>query len=196
MKNWQMGLGVLVVAGLALSAIFLNTGNNGTNTGTPTDKGTAAPTDQGNGQKPSLPQPGYQAPDFTLTDMDGKTVKLSDFRGKPVLINFWASWCPPCRAEMPDLVKKSEQYKDQVVFLGVNLTTTEQDPDGPKKFLKEFNVKYQNVLDKDGKVGSEYQALGIPTTVTVDKNGLVVDRNQGMMNESTMERVIQRLLKK
>lgn len=195
MKNWQMGLGVLVIAGLALSAIFMNNGSTGDNTGTPSNTGTAAPTEQTK-QKPELPQPGYQAPDFTLTDMDGKTVKLSDFRGKPVLINFWASWCPPCRAEMPDLVKKSEKYKDQIVFLGVNLTTTEQDAEGPKKFLKEFNVQYQNVLDEKGTVGSDYQALGIPTTVTVDKNGIVVDRIQGMMNEAVMERTIQKLLKK
>ncbi|WP_018131604.1 TlpA family protein disulfide reductase [Effusibacillus pohliae] len=194
MKNWQIGVGALVIVGLAICAIF---GNAGSNTTAPNSSaGTAATGQPSTEQKAELPLPGYQAPDFTLTDMNGKTVKLSDFRGKPILVNFWASWCPPCRAEMPDLVKKSEQYGDKVIFLGVNMTTSEQDPEGPKKFLKEFHVKYQNLLDDKAKVAELYQAVGIPTTVTIDPKGIVVDRFQGMMNESTMERAIQKLLKK
>ncbi|MFC4767710.1 TlpA family protein disulfide reductase [Effusibacillus consociatus] len=192
MKNWQIGLGIVVVAGLALSAVFTNIGGKETNPG----QGNPPTTQQPTGQKPALPQPGHPAPDFALQDITGKTVKLSDLKGKPVLINFWASWCGPCRMEMPDLVKKSEAYKDQIVFLGVNLTDTETDPEGPRKFLKEFNVKYPNLLDQDGQVASLYQALGIPTTVTIGPDGIVVDRIQGAMPEVTMERIIQNLVKK
>lgn len=200
MKNWKMGLGVLVVAGLALTAIFVNMGSN-QNTD---NKSTAAPAGQNeakNGQaNPSqtaeAPRPGYKAPNFTLKDMDGKTVKLSDFQGKPVLLNFWASWCPPCNAEMPDLVKKSEQYKDKVVFLGINLTATEQDSEGPKNFVKKYNVQFPTLMDEKGKIADLYQALGIPTTFTVDPNGVIVDAHQGMLDEKGMESTIQKLLKK
>lgn len=188
MKKWQTALGILVVAGLALAAVVGNLGARGKESG----QGATAPA----GEKPALPQPGYPAPDFKLQDMEGKTVRLSDFKGKPVLINFWASWCPPCNAEMPDLVKKSEAYKDRIVFLGVNLTQTESEAEGPKKFIEKYNVQFRTLLDEKGEAANLYQALGIPTTVTVAPNGVIVDRFTGAMTEDTMERFIQNLLKK
>ncbi|WP_018130681.1 TlpA family protein disulfide reductase [Effusibacillus pohliae] len=191
MKNWKMMLGILV-AGVALSAVFMNIGNQGAKQG----QGTPAGQQPAAGQQQALPQPGYPAPDFALKDLEGNTVKLSDLKGKRVLINFWASWCDPCRKEMPDLVKKSETYKDQIVFLGINLTNSDQDAQARQQFLQEFKVKYRNLLDEDGGVATAYQVVGIPTTVTVDPSGVVVDRLQGTMSEAMMERVIQNLLKK
>lgn len=191
MRKWSLGVWILIIAGLTGTVIYSNIGSQ---TGVSSTKDSLLNTKE---KKASLPQPGYQAPDFTLTDINGKTVKLSDLRGKKIVINFWASWCPPCRAEMPDLVKKSEIYKDKVVFLGVNLTNTEGgDLESVRNFLQEFNVKYQILLDKNGDVAKLYQAIAIPTTVTVDSNGIIVDRFSGMLNEPAMEKMIQNLLKK
>ncbi|GAX90216.1 TlpA family protein disulfide reductase [Effusibacillus lacus] len=200
MKKWQMGLGVLLVAGLALAGLFIN---GGTEAAKGKQGQGAAPTNQlsetgqepAKGAQPAAPKPGFPAPDFTLNDMQGNPVKLSDLKGKRVLVNFWASWCPPCQAEMPELVAKSEKYKDKIVFLGVNLTSQDPKADGPKKFVEKFNVKYPNLMDVKGEVGSLYQVTGIPTTITIGADGVIVDRHMGGMSGDQMEQMIQNLLK-
>lgn len=115
------------------------------------------------------------APDFTLNTFAGQSVALKDLRGKRVLINFWASWCPPCVRETPDLkaayiALKAEQKEDNIAFVGIGL---QDDTDKLKKFVADNAVPYIIVEDPKGKVGDAYGVLGMPTTVLVDSSGVV-----------------------
>ncbi|BCJ86698.1 TlpA family protein disulfide reductase [Effusibacillus dendaii] len=216
MKNWKLLFSIVLVVGLVVFTVFSQTTKGKSTAGqTPESKmqpsagqqsnsqqSAQQPTQQQSAGQPNTsqpavsPQPGKMAPDFALRDMAGQTVRLSDLRGKPVLINFWASWCGPCRQEMPDLVKKSETYKDQITFVGINLTSSESDAKDVQSFLQEFHVKYPILLDEEGQVSNLYQVLGIPTTVSINPDGMIVDRITGAMNADQMEKVMQNLLKK
>ena len=110
-------------------------------------------------------------PDFTLNTLDGQPVRLTDLRGKPVLINFWASWCPPCLNETPDLVEAYNELKDLgVVFVGIG---TQDDTVNLKKLVDSNQVPYTIVEDPLGKVSDQYRVLGMPTTFIIDKEGLL-----------------------
>ena len=111
------------------------------------------------------------APDFTLNTLDGKPVALKELRGKPVLINFWASWCPPCLKETPDLVAAYKELgQDKVTFIGIG---TQDDTDKLAKFAKDNSVPYLIVEDPKGTAGDSYSVLGLPMTILVDSNGIV-----------------------
>ncbi len=125
------------------------------------------------------------APDFTLKDLDGNTVRLSDLRGKVVFLNFWATWCPPCRAEMPDIEKVHQKYKDQdVVVLGIDLR---ESADTVRAFVEEGGYTWTFLLDTTGKVGSMYNVSAIPTSYFVDKNGIIRAVTIGGMTGATIE---------
>jgi cytochrome c biogenesis protein CcmG, thiol:disulfide interchange protein DsbE len=119
------------------------------------------------------PREGFYAPDFTLDTLIGEQVQLSSLRGKIVVINFWTTWCPPCRAETPALETSYEAYKDSdVVVLGVNLT----DQDSLKEvesFVQEFGLTYPILLDRDGAVGLLYQLNGLPSTFFINRQGVI-----------------------
>jgi len=120
------------------------------------------------------PREGFLAPDFTLDTLDGGKTTLSELRGKVVVINFWATWCLPCRVETPALERSYEQYKDSgVVILGVNLT--DQDLIGEvNSFVQEFKLTYPILLDGDGRVSNIlYQVRGLPTTFFVNREGVI-----------------------
>lgn len=120
---------------------------------------------------------GRQAPDSTLTLFNGGTISLKDLRGKVVLINFWASWCPPCRVEAPTLEAAWKRYKDKdVVFLGVNIQDKEQDA---RAFIEEFGITYLNGRDLSGKVSVDYGVWGIPETFFVDREGRITYKQVG-----------------
>ena len=109
------------------------------------------------------------APDFALTTFDGETIRLSQFRGKVVVINFWASWCIPCRDEAPFLEKTWHDYRDRgVVLIGVDWSDPETDA---RRFIKEFNITYPNGPDIGTKIGQLYRIRGIPETYFVGKDG-------------------------
>jgi len=125
---------------------------------------------------------GQPAPDFTLRTVDGKQVSLSQFKGKPVIINFWATWCPPCRLEMPALEEISRQAADKgFVLLAVD---KEEDATTVKNFLTQNHYDYLSVLDLDGSVSTMYQVSGIPTSIFVDANGIVRDMHTGTMPDA------------
>lgn len=122
---------------------------------------------------PRLLREGQAAPDFALESLDGKTVRLSDFRGKRVLINFWASWCGPCVIETPDLVAAHQALREanrNIVFLGI---ATQDAPADVQRFAESRNVDYAIILDPKGVVGNAYGVFGLPATFFVDESGIV-----------------------
>ncbi|MBP2243297.1 peroxiredoxin [Cytobacillus eiseniae] len=124
------------------------------------------------------------APDFQLPTITGENMKLSDLRGKRVMINFWATWCPPCRAEMPDM-EKFHQDKD-IVILAVNLTETEKSLEDVEAFLDEYKLTFPIVMDKNLEVANLYQIQPIPTTYMVDSDGIIRYRAFGALNYDLM----------
>ena len=118
-----------------------------------------------------------QAPSFALALFDVKTIRLEDFRGKAVLINFWASWCIPCRAEAPALESAWQKHKDQdMVFLGVNIQDKEEDA---RAFMNEFGITYLNGRDPNGKIAVDYGVWGIPETFFIDPQGSITYKHAG-----------------
>ncbi|HEY4601323.1 MAG TPA: TlpA disulfide reductase family protein [Cerasibacillus sp.] len=127
---------------------------------------------------------GNLAPDFELETLDGEKVSLSDFRGKRVMLNFWATWCPPCRAEMPDM-QKFHENKD-VVILAVNLTETESSKDNVPTFVEDYGITFRVPLDEDSSVSTLYQIRPIPTTYLIDSNGMIHNVAFGAINYELM----------
>jgi len=115
-----------------------------------------------------------KAPDFALKSFDGKTVKLSDYKGKVVIIDFWATWCPPCRKGIPDLISIQDEYKKDVVIIGISLDSEKTIKDVPG-FVKSYAINYPIVYGNE-KVVNDYGGIeGIPTAFVVDKKGNIVD---------------------
>lgn len=127
---------------------------------------------------------GQIAPDFTLRTLDGKAVQLSDYRGKRVIVNFWATWCPPCRAEIPDFQKLYE--KKDVEILAVNLTETEESTEEVKGFIKEYGMTFPVLMDKRSDVSTTYQVRAYPTSYMIDSNGRIQFVAMGALNNDLM----------
>jgi len=126
------------------------------------------------------------APDFTAQTLDGQTVRLSDFRGRVVLLNFWATWCPPCVREIPRLVRVADAYKnDGLVVLGLN-TTFQDDRAKVEQFTREQGISYPVLLDPDGVASEKYPARLMPTTVLIDRQGQMVHIKVGEVDEATL----------
>ncbi|WP_144522629.1 TlpA family protein disulfide reductase [Bacillus pumilus] len=128
---------------------------------------------------------GDQAPDFELKTLDEQTASLSDYQGKKVLVNFWATWCKPCRTEMPDLDVIRSEY-DQVEVLAVNLTTTEKSVDHVAAFADELKLSFPILLDQKG-IQARYQVLSYPTTYILDEKGRIVSVKHQMLTKKEIE---------
>ncbi|MBN1285437.1 MAG: TlpA family protein disulfide reductase [Anaerolineae bacterium] len=117
------------------------------------------------------PEVGSLAPDFTLETLDGATITLSALRGKVVLINFWASWCVPCKEEAPQLEALWRRYKDRdVVFVGIDWA----DPENlAREYLEEFDITFPNGRDLGEKIGDLYKLSGVPETYLIDRSGVI-----------------------
>ena len=131
------------------------------------------------------------APDFTVTDADGNEVKLSDFRGKGVVLNFWASWCGPCKSEMPHFQKAYEEYGDDLHFLMVNMSTAFGDTKADaEKTLTDGGYTFPVYYDTKAECAYGYGVSAIPMTFFIDKNGNLVSGKTGMISEADLERRI------
>ena len=135
------------------------------------------------------------APDFTVLDKDGNTVRLSDKFGKPVVINFWATWCPPCKQELPDFDKLSKEYGDRIVFMMVNLTDGYRDTvDGTKRFVSGKGYTFPVYFDTKDNAASAYNVSSIPQTTFIDAKGNIYTTRIGAMNEATLRIYLNALL--
>ncbi|OMF80902.1 peroxiredoxin family protein [Paenibacillus glucanolyticus] len=137
---------------------------------------------------------GQAAPDFVLQNLQGEEVRLSDFQGKTVMVNFWATWCPPCRIEMPHMQKFFEDYNSKdVVIIGVNMTPSEKTLDSVKSFVDEQQLTFPIVLDMDGSVTQTYQIIAYPSTVLIDSRGVIQEKFRGAINYEMMKEAVARV---
>ncbi|MCI9360372.1 MAG: redoxin domain-containing protein [Hungatella sp.] len=138
--------------------------------------------------------------DFTLTDQYGNTHTLSDYKGKTIFLNFWATWCPPCRAEMPDIQKIYDSYKenedDTLVVLGIAGPGQgrEKDKEGITDFLEENGYTYPVLMDESGQVFTDYGVYSLPTTFMIDKDGNVFGYISGQLDEEIMRDIIKQTM--
>ncbi len=169
--RWLVGvLGIVFVIGAALFVVEAGE-----------TQGAATSVSYGGGVRPSV---GEKAPDFIAADLSGNPVRLGDYLGRPVWINFWGSWCPPCRAEMPELdAAYREAQPKGLVLLAVSVG---ENKDTVANYLRQTGFDIPAVLDADGLVATQYAVTGFPTHVFVDRDGIVRDIRVGGLNLRSM----------
>lgn len=208
----KIGAFLMIVMGLfvfsgKLSYMQNNTNNSSSSTEYSTGKdatnSNSEENDKSNGTASSNKSEENKTPaiDFELKDQYGKTHKLSDYKGKVVFLNFWATWCPPCKMEMPDIQKLYEKYekqgeKSEVVVLSVAAPNTqdEKDIDGIKAFLEENGYTYPVLMDDGGYTFGAYRISSLPTTFMIDKEGNVFGYVQGGLTQEAMESIIEQTI--
>jgi len=136
---------------------------------------------------PAAPAVGHPAPDFTLTTVTGQTLKLSDLRGKPVVLNFWATWCPPCRAELPDLQAASQRLEGQVAIIGIDQA---ESPADVRSFAAGLDVTYPIPLDTNADASRLYAVRSLPTTFFIDRSGIIRQIQIGSLTEATLMQLL------
>lgn len=174
--------GLLIGAGLGLF-ILLGLGAGGVWQAEQTSSGGGAPNPAG----PAVHQP---APDFALQTLDARTVDVTSLRGNVVLINFWATWCGPCRLEMPVFQQYHERYGDRLKILAVNADET---PEEVRAFVDELGFTFDVLLDPGQQVGDLYRVRVFPTTFLVDEEGTVRVQHLGIMDESQLTNYLEDL---
>lgn len=174
---WKKLLGVVLAVGI----VFIWLGR--------------VPTDNPNERiNRSAPSNGFLAPTFELSSLDGKVFTLEELQGHPIMLNFWATWCTPCRSEMPAMERVWQNYRDQgLVILAINLQET---PDRVMGFVEEFGLTFPVLLDRNGFVFSDYQVQLYPTTFFIGKDGVIQDVVfGGPISETTMASKVSDLMK-
>jgi len=132
------------------------------------------------------------APDFSLTTFEGAKISMEDLRGKPVIINFWASWCPPCRIEAPLLERTWRAYKNRgLIFLGINIQDRKEDA---LSYIREFDVTYPNGPDPTGEITIDYGVSGLPVTFFISRKGEVVRRWVGAVEPGVLINSIEEIM--
>ena len=146
------------------------------------------------GQHPA-PEVDHVVPDFTLPDLAGNAVSLSKYKGQVVLLNFWATWCPPCRLEMPTMEKAYQKYRDQG-FAVVAVSVDAGPESAVRHFLEELDLSFQVLLDPDMETLRMFRSFSLPTTIIIDRQGFIRSREMGYRDWSDAEstKLLQRLL--
>jgi len=180
MKTNQRQITYIAILLLGLAWIFVSVDRTGTST---------------SGLIPA-PQQGFLAPDFELQTTAGETVKLSDLRGQAVLVNLWATWCPPCRAEMPAIENIHNEYKDDgLVVLAVNMTYQDT-ASNIAPFLDEYGITFSILLDQTGQVGTAYQLRSLPSSFFIGRDGIIQEVViGGPMAEALLRTRVEQILK-
>ncbi|MGG1685603.1 TlpA family protein disulfide reductase [Pseudalkalibacillus sp. NRS-1564] len=176
-------IGIVVLSGFLAFGLQVFTDNKNVNV-----INQAEPAKQVSGAVEVGLQKGDKAPDFTLYSLEGEEVSLSDYKGKVTFINFWTTWCPPCKKEMPDMQEfyeeKAEEYDAEI--LSINITTNESSSQVVEDFVKENALTFPVLLDENGEQSNTFATITIPTTYLVDKNGIIMKRVIGPMNKEQM----------
>ncbi|CAM4398433.1 TlpA family protein disulfide reductase [Paenibacillus alkaliterrae] len=136
----------------------------------------------------------FQAPSFELSGLNDATYSLASLKGKPVLINFWASWCGPCRKEAPELVRLYDKYKSEIEIYAVNLTSDDS-LKGAIAFSKRYQFSFPVLLDEQGEVSKLYKVRSIPTTYFIDGSGKIMNVVTGAVSPETLEKLILEIIK-
>ena len=140
----------------------------------------------------TAPKPGFQVSTFTLTSLDGKSYDVGGKRDKPMMLNFWASWCGPCELEAPDLKNIYDKYKADFDLYGINMTKNDEQTE-VKKFVKQYKLSFPILLDLDGKVAEKFRFNFVPTSFLIDRNGIVVD-SFNVLSAKELEQRIKKLI--
>ncbi len=155
------------------------------------EKPTITPTKQAS-TNPQPPEAGNVAFDFTLRDLEGNQVSLSDFRGQVVMLNFWASWCGPCRIEIPHMIELyNEKHHQGFEIVAVNLR---EDGDRVEEFVQELGMPFPVLLDKGGRIGAAYYVRGIPTSIFIDEEGVIRHVHMGTLTKSALQHYVADLM--
>ena len=178
-----LGLVVIIVAGL----LYLQSNRDGGTQEEGFGTMTLPAERNATGESPSASN-GRAAPDFVLRSLDGESVRLSDLQGQPVIVNFWATWCPTCKAETPDLIALYEEHRDAgILVLGVNLREADGQVQG---FVEDFGVSFPILMDRNGQVASTWRIggpnNGVPSTYFIDSKGVVRLVVFGFLTEAKM----------
>ena len=128
---------------------------------------------------------GTPAPNFTVQSLDGRAISLQDMRGKTVIVNFWATWCAPCRSEMPDMEQLSRERGDELVVLAVNVQEAKEPV---RRFVEQYGLTFPIGFDTAGEVTQAFGVQSLPTTFFIDREGRVCAFNMGALNKSAMAR--------
>ncbi|NLV59783.1 MAG: redoxin domain-containing protein [Clostridiales bacterium] len=157
----------------------------------PTPQASVGAQPQESDQKANPPAIKPQAPDFTVENINGNQVKLSDFIGTPVVLNFWASWCPPCKGEMPEFQEVSQEVGEDVAFLMVDLVDGQRETkDKGIEYIKEQGFTFPVYFDVDQDAASRYGIMSIPTTIFIHKDGYILTGVQGAIDSETLRKGI------
>ncbi|MEA1976694.1 MAG: redoxin domain-containing protein [Chloroflexota bacterium] len=171
-RKWTIAVAVLLGLSLAVAGGVALVGRNEDEKGSNTGLQVA-------------PVGGALAPDFTLVNLEGKNVSLSDFHGQPVLINLWATWCGPCRIEMPTIQSRFDEYRDEgFIVLAVNF---DEPRENVQSFRDEFGLTFEMLLDPGAKVQKLYRTRSYPTSFFVDRNGVIQAQHIGVMTEGNLD---------
>jgi peroxiredoxin len=143
------------------------------------------------GSQSSFVRVGDTAPVFQTVDLAGRAVSLHDYRGRVVVLNFWATWCPPCRVEMPELDAYQAEMGDRIAILGVDMG---EPPGAIAPFVRQYGLRFPILLDESGAIAASYGVTGLPTSLILDRSGVVRERVTGAMTRDTLARRVERLL--
>lgn len=133
---------------------------------------------------------GNAAPEFELSTLNGESMSLSSLKGKKVILNFWATWCPPCRSEMPDMQKIQDDYNEEVVVVAVNLTSSESSVQTVEDFVNGLGLSFPILLDEKGKINNQFEVLSYPTSYFLDEEGIIRTKFVGAMTYDQMNKFL------
>ncbi|MFT8889585.1 MAG: TlpA disulfide reductase family protein [Ethanoligenens sp.] len=182
---WGTAIILIFIAAVVTSKNISSNKYSQSSSASPLEKTSISLIDSGSRQK---------AADFTLTDLAGNSVSLKKLRGKNVYINFWATWCPWCKKELPDLEKVAQEFKNEnLIVFAVDVG---EDKTVVSNYMRENHYGFNVLLDTDKNMAQQYSVTSIPVSVFIDKDGNIAQRNVGVMSESQMKTIINKLLGK